>query len=153
SWSDGTPVPIAAYGWSGGIIGNKIVVVGGYAPTSGMLESTFIGTIDPSDPTNITWVIGDNYPAGTVFRETASASLDEASGLVIFTAGDPNGLGTSALSNTFAYDVNSDTWKLGPDKITAANNLRNMTCVAANDSLYIVSVGGYDGANELDVNE
>jgi len=155
TWTTGTSVPLSGFGWQGGIVGNKIVVCGGAQFFTGLVVgTTYVGTIDPSNPANITWEQVADYPSGGNFRPGAAAALDQSTGLVIFTGGDPDGTATSALTGTFAYDVNSGSWKIGPDKITGANNLRNLTCVTYNDSTYLVSVGGLDaGQNELDVNE
>jgi hypothetical protein len=154
SWTTGTPISGAAAGWRGGISGNKIVVTGGYNQVAGStLATTYIGDIDPSNPANITWTTGADYPAGTISRHGAGASLDEASGLVIFTAGDPAGTGTGATVATYAYDVNANTWKTGPDKITGVNNICNLTPIVDNDTLWMASTGGYDGTNVQNVHE
>lgn len=154
SWTSGSNIPFSAAAWRGGISGNKIVVTCGYSQTMGtVIQGTYVGTIDPTNPSLITWVIGPDYPTGPNARLGGVASLDAASGLVIFTGGDPDGAGLNVVDFTFGFDVNTNTWKIGPPKITPVSNLANMTCMVDNDSLYIVAIGGYLGAATADVNE
>jgi hypothetical protein len=152
TWSSGTNLPFTGNGLSAGISGNKIVVCGGW---DGQPRAfAYLGIIDPADPTLISWSQIDDYPAGPVSTLGGGASLDQSSGLVIFTGGAQN-TSVPLLSSkyTLAYDVNSNSWKLGPDKITPTNNLMNLTSVVHNDSLYIVSVGGYGANAPVNVNE
>ena len=104
-WIPGTALPVAADGWRGGIVGNKIVVTGGYRQTTGLAQkTTYIGTIDQANPYIISWTTGPDYPGGTLTRPASGVSLDPNSGLVLFTGGDPTGNGTQALDYTFAFD-------------------------------------------------
>ena len=75
--------------------------------------------------------------------------------MVLFTGGDPTatGNGTSAVDYTFAFDVNSNQWKVGPPKPTPAYGLCNFTSVVDNDSLYMVALGGFTPAGEIAANE
>jgi hypothetical protein len=154
TWSMGTNIPNGLSGAAGGISGNKIVVSGGYDNIVGLNATTYLGEIDPSDPTNINWTLADNYPIGPCSGLAGGASLDQSSGLVVFTGGALNGQ-TPLISSkyTFAYDVNSNQWKLGPNMITPANNLQNLAAVVHNDSLYMATAGGYGTGNALNVNE
>lgn len=154
TWTSGTAMPFAAAAWRGGISGNKIVVTGGYNQTvASTLDETYVGTIDPSNPALISWIQAGDYPGGTTAREGACGVIDPASGLVIFTGGDPTGGGILTMAVTFGFDVNSNTWKIGPPKPTPVSNLANMTNIVDNDSLYVVAIGGYDGASALAANE
>ena len=153
TWIPGTSIPVTGASWRGGIIRNKIVITGGTNSTSNALVATYIGTIDPANPYIITWAQGPDYPGGPVTRLAGGASLDTASGLILFTGGDPTGFGTNALDYTFAYDINVNQWKVGPPKPTPANNLCNFTAVVDNDSLYMVAVGGNGPNGPLTANE
>jgi hypothetical protein len=154
-WTSGTNVPANGYGWQAGITGNKIVLFGGSDANTGLIHATtYVGTINPNDPSDISWEQVEDMPAGPAFRPGGGASANTASGLVIFTGGDPDGNGINTLNYTFGYDVNSNSWKIGPNKITAVNNIRNLTCMEFKDSLYLVSVGGLDNTgSETSVNE
>lgn len=151
-WIPGNNLPTAAAGLRGGIIGNKIVVTGGFN-ANGNIASTFVGDIDPANPYIISWTQVNDYPSGPVSQLAGGASLDAASGLVLFTGGNPLSSGTGALDYTFAYDVNVNQWKVGPPKPTPANTLCNFTAVVDNDSLYMVAVGGNGPNGPLTANE
>lgn len=154
TWTPGTPMPADGAAWRGGISGNKIVVTGGYNQNLGStLSATYVGTIDPSVPSQITWVQADDYPGGPAARLGGCGVLDQSTGLVVFTGGDPDGGGVNTMGVTFGFDVNSNSWKIGPDKPTAVSNLANMTNIVDDDSLYVVAVGGYDGGNASGANE
>ena len=152
-WVPGTSLPVSGAGWRGGIIGNKIVITGGFNSANGVKSSTYVGTIDPANPYIITWVTGTDYPGGAVTSLAGGASLDAASGLVLFTGGDPTNSGAQQLNYTFAYDVNVNQWKVGPPKPTAAYDFSNFTAVVDNDSLYMVAIGGSNSSGALAVNE
>jgi hypothetical protein len=147
SWSVGTnlPMPVAAAG--GGISGNKIVVAGGNS-------STYLGQIDSGDPTLITWTTGDAYPVGFCLGLASGATADPESDLIVFTGGARNNeLPLISSEYTLAYDLNANQWKIGPPKPTPANNLRNLASVVYNDSVYMVSVGGWTTNTAVNVNE
>lgn len=70
-----------------------------------------------------------------------------------FVGGDPTGAGTAVLSDCWGYDLLDNQWKIGPPKITGVSNISNFIGLVYNDSLWMASVGGYDGANISTVNE
>lgn len=154
SWTSGTAMPNTGSAWRGGIKGNKIVVTGGseeviFVPRA----DTYLGTIDPSDPTIITWVVGEDYPGGPVGRHGGGAVLNDTSSLVIFTGGDPVNNGISLLEHTLAYDLSSDVWKVGPPKTTPVNNLCNLATIVWNDSLYMAAAAGYGAFGNTNAHE
>jgi hypothetical protein len=73
--------------------------------------------------------------------------------LVLFTGGDPTGSGTEVKNDLWAYDVLQNQWLIGPDKPTAVSNISNFTGALFNDSLYMVSMAGYDGVGTSSANE
>lgn len=153
SWTSGTAKPgDPVYGCRGGIVNNKIVVSGGFSSTLGVrIGTTYVGVIDAVNPSQITWTQVDDHPTGIISKAGSAASLDTNSGLVVFAGGTITN-STDVTSKTFAYDVNSNSWKLGPDKPTALE-LFYMTPVLQNDSLYLAALGGGDGFNVYDKNE
>lgn len=154
SWTTGTNMPSTGSAWRGGIKGNKIVVTGGSeAVTFLPVDNTYIGTIDPSDPSVITWVVGEEYPGGPVGRHGGGAVLNDTSSLILFTGGDPINNGISLLEYTLAYDVSSDVWKVGPPKPTPVNNLCNFATIVWNDSLYMAAAGGFGAFGNTNANE
>lgn len=143
TWSSGTTLPgPALYASRAGIVNNKIVVAGGYNPVTGQATaSTYVGEINVADPLQVNWTQADDHPAGMLSRGGAATSLDPASGLVVFAGGSPEPSIFTTTDRTFAYDVNSGSWKLGPDKPTA-RNLFYMTPILYQDSVYLVALGG-----------
>ena len=153
-WSTGSTKPgDAVYAIRGGISGNKMVISGGYNPiTAEAIGTTYIGEIDTLNPTQISWTQVADHPSGKISRQGACVSLDNNSSLVVFTGGTNTNSTANTTNKTFAYDVNSNNWKLGPDKPTALN-LFYMTPVIENDSIYIAALGGGDGNFASDKNE
>jgi subtilisin-like proprotein convertase family protein len=155
TWTTGTTkLGTAAGGLRGGINGNKIVTVGGYNQTlASELDEAYLGDIDPIDPTQITWTALPAYPGGTVGRLAAGVPYGNQHPLIIFVGGDPSGTGTAAIDKCWGYDIIDNQWKFGPPKITAVSNISDFAGVVYNDSLWMASVSGYDGAALTTVHE
>lgn len=153
TWTTGTVKPgTATSGGRMGIAGNRILYVGGYNQALGTIDDAWLGTIDPANPTTITWTAAADFPAGPRGRFTGGNSIGN-DGRIYFSAGDPDGDGTFVQAETFAYNTVTGTWEIGPLKPSAVSNVSNLTSVVRNDSIYMVSVGGYDGIGILSVNE
>ncbi len=155
TWSIGTRVTGIPCGASrAGVAGNKIVVVGGYSQALGTtLDQAYMGTIDASNPANITWTKIANYPGGTDARLVGTGVSNSIENLVYFTGGDPTGAGTDFLTGTWAYDVDNNEWKIGPDKPTGVSNIVDFAPFVYDDTVYIASVGGYGAAGPSRINE
>jgi N-acetylneuraminic acid mutarotase len=162
TWSAGTPKGgTAVAGLRGGIVGNRIVVAGGYSQVlAGTQDDVWTGTIDLTDPTVITWAAGPDYPGGPAGRHGAGVPLAIGPALagqqlnfVFFTAGDPNGAGTAVKNDAWGYDFNDDSWKSAPNKPTGVSNINNVVGVAHAGKCYMVSTGGYNGSVVVAVNE
>jgi len=147
TWTVGSNLPLPVAYAGGGISGNKIVIAGGYT-------DTYIGEIDPIDPTFISWTVGESYPVGYCVGLAGGASLDQESGLIVFTGGAMNNeLPAISSEYTLAYDLNVNQWKIGPPKPTPSNNLTGLVSVVYNDSLYMVTAGGWTDITAVNVNE
>lgn len=145
AWSSGTPLPDAAgkIFAKAGIIGNKIIITSGRpTDTNAYTAASFIGIIDTIDPTHIEWTSTTNYPLGQVSWINSSGTIDKASGLVYFSGGYDIQK-ASPTGRTFAYDLYSNSWKLGPSKPTKTSNCA-MAPIFANDTLYLAAFGGGD---------
>ncbi|MCX8015189.1 MAG: hypothetical protein N2748_04140, partial [candidate division WOR-3 bacterium] len=66
-WSQATSMPTAMGTPGCGIIGNKIIMATGYVSGAGS-NIVQIGTINPDNPTQITWTTGTSMPGSTVYR-------------------------------------------------------------------------------------
>lgn len=160
TWSAGTPLTwTAVSGNRGGIVGNKIIVACGYSQVLGnATKQARVGTIDPVNPTNITWTAAPDFPyttgragAGPLEIRRNGTSVNKS--YVLFTAGDPNGAGTTVLNGTWVFDFADNTWKIGPNKPSAVSNLMQVVSFQQGDSVYMMSTGGYNGVSIITNNE
>ncbi|MEO0075126.1 MAG: kelch repeat-containing protein [candidate division WOR-3 bacterium] len=132
TWSTATSLP-AVMGGSPccGVIGNKLVVATGYNGAG--VNTTYIGTIDPSNPANITWTTGATKPGTLVYRANKGISNGQ-----LYVIG---GNGPSARVNeAYKYDPNTNTWTQLPNMPTARSNVYGMG-YTANGLLFYP--GGY----------
>ncbi|MDF2437137.1 MAG: hypothetical protein K0Q95_1513 [Bacteroidota bacterium] len=154
TWAIGTAkTGTASAGLRGAISGNNIVIAGGYSQTLAATQSSAVlGVIDPANPLSITWTNLPSYPAGPSGRLAAGVAAQN-NGLVYFGGGDPNGQGTSAINNVYAYNTNLSQWETGPAMLTGASNISGFASVIENDTLYLVTMGGYNGTAVTAANE
>lgn len=144
----------ATSGLRGAINGNQIVIAGGYSQLNGgPVDEAMIGTIDPSNPLNITWQSLPAYPGGTASRLGAGTVFRDLKPLIVFTGGDPTGQGLEVLGDCWAYDLTLNQWLVGAEKTTHVSNISDLVGVVYNDSLYMAVAGGYDGVNFATANE
>jgi len=154
TWAAATPKPgTAVAGGRANITGNKIVHVGGYSQTLATgLPTAQMGTIDPLNPLVITWSTLSDYPTGNSSR-LASGVTAQPNGLVYFGGGDPTGQGTAALNQIYAYNTIAGQWETGPAMLTGASNISSFAGVIKQDTLYLVTTGGYDGTAVTTANQ
>jgi N-acetylneuraminic acid mutarotase len=155
SWSKGTKFPgVASDGNRAGIVNNTIVSVGGFSQDEGtLLSQSYTGVIDAVDPTKIRWTEIADYPAGPTSRLGATGVKNSKAPLVYFTGGFDSADENIGKKATWAYDLNSQAWQQGPDKPTGVSNISDFAPFVFHDSLYIASIGGYDGVNISKANE
>lgn len=155
SWTTGTPKPgTAASGLRGGIYNNNIIVTCGYSQIlQGAIDETWLGQIDPANPSIISWQAIAPYPGGTMTRFAGGSIFKNSLPYILFTGGDPTGGGVEVRDDVWAYDLNNSEWLIGPPKPTACSNVSNFTGIVNNDSLYMAVVGGYDGITTTAANE
>ena len=149
TWSSGTAFAgIAVAGSRGAIAGNQIVVAGGYNQTLASSQSqAWKGTINPANPTQITWTALPAYPAGPVGRLGAGALALGPTARVYFAGGDPNGQGTQTLTGAYAYDLTINEWLVAPPLQVGVSNIINLAAMVQQDSVYLVNTGGYNGVS------
>lgn len=154
TWTSGTgKTGTSVAGGRASISGNTIVFAGGYSQTlASEIPDVVIGTINPASPASITWASGPAYPGGAIGR-LACGVLAENDGRVYFAGGDPNGNGTSVMNTVFAYNTASNIWESGPNMISGMSNISALAGVVEKDTLYLVTIGGYNGTSVTAVNE
>jgi hypothetical protein len=147
TWSAGTPkTGTAVAGCRMGISGNKIVFMGGYSQTLAATQSdALLGTINSATPTTITWTTLPSYPAGPAGRHGAGTAFID-NGLVYFAGGDPNGQGLQVMNAAYAYNTIMNQWEVGTNMPVGVSNINSLAGVLNTDSLYMVTMGGYNGA-------
>ncbi|MCC3158738.1 choice-of-anchor J domain-containing protein [Hymenobacter sp. 15J16-1T3B] len=148
TWATGTPFGgTAAAGLRAGVVDNKLVVVGGYSQSaSSSLSQAWLGTIDAATPTTISWTALPAYPGGTIGRLAVGALTSGQVARVFFAGGDPSGSGAQTSTSTWAYDLASSQWLVGPDLLEGVSNVLQLAPLVQQDSVYLVCAGGYTGA-------
>lgn len=148
TWTVGTAKPgVGVTGGRMGISDNKIVFAGGYnMMTSEALANVYVGTINPSDPENISWTATSDYPLGTVTNLAAGTSYADDH-RVYFCGGDPTGEGEAVIDEILAYNLATSAWETGPNMPHSLSYLSGLASAVRNNRYYLVSMGGYDGAN------
>ncbi len=155
TWSSATGFPgTAADGNRAGIINNTIVTVGGYSQSQQtLLSQAYTGVIDPANYKKITWTKIASYPAGPTSRLGASSLEDTEFSTVYFTGGFDNVNASIGKKDTWGYDVTAGAWQKGPDKPTGVSNISDFSPFVYMDTLYIASIGGFDGVETVSTNE
>lgn len=151
TWAQATPkTGTASAGLRGGIANGKIVTAGGYSQVVGApINEPQIGQINASNPLDITWTALPAMPFGAAGRLGGGAMGER----VYFTGGDPLGDGATALAATYAYNVTTSAWEVGPAKTTGVSNICNFAPVQVGGHNYMIAVGGYTGSAFSTANE
>lgn len=133
-----TGLPVATRSHGGGIINDTIFLSGGYNPNAQILSSSFIGSIEPTNPASIAWRGAPVYPRGPVSRvgSIAIPALDR----FLFVGGDD---GTTTLRDVYAFNLRSEQWE---QKSQFPIGIKNLSMLALSPSTVIVG-GGYDGTS------
>ncbi|GEM_PF-1532694 len=111
SWSAATAMPAARGALGGAVCGNYAVAVCGNSSGSTWEDDCYVGTINPGDPTSISWNSGTSYPGGAICRPSTMAD----DGKLFVSCG----YGTGYVATTYYYNPATDIWTPLPDKTTA----------------------------------
>ncbi|MCB0476899.1 MAG: T9SS type A sorting domain-containing protein [Crocinitomicaceae bacterium] len=155
-WLSATSVPNShdykSFGASGVIIGDEFYYFGGTSAwTFGPQNKLRIGTIDPNDPTNVTWTI--QTPDVNVFGYRMAAAkvnneahwIGGASLSYNFDGIDYNGSGVVAPANRDAFIQAGTPWLYTQTYDTIPMDLRGIG--NASDSIKYIMGGMFDGQN------
>jgi len=148
AWLSGTPIPgPPVFGHAGSISGDAIVYIDGTRvdrdPRAFTLEgSSWIGRIDPTDPTRIAWSRLPQHPGPPLYR-SASVGLP---GSVVFAGGSDNtynfnGVGydgspSEPSSLVLAFDLETNAWVLHDD--LQAPTMDHRSLVVADGRVFLV---------------
>jgi N-acetylneuraminic acid mutarotase len=158
TWTKGTDYPgTPVFGHAGGIVKNRFVIADGVAVVGKDSEGRrifdtvnegWLGTIDPDDPTEITYQKLPQLPGRGHYRMAAAG--DEARNQVIFMGGTPtaynyNGIGYNGKpaepsEHMYAWSFSSNNWVLLNDKPVPSMDHRGAVKI---DDLWW-TIGGLD---------
>lgn len=119
-WNDATPLPGDGRADGGMEVlnrSNRMIYVGGFTNSFDFpvqVDSVFIGEIDTSNPGNITWSTGSNFPGGP----RARLRIFEWGRDKVIVVGGTNGddFGTATIfDDVWMYDLNEDEWEMLTD--------------------------------------
>jgi thiol-disulfide isomerase/thioredoxin len=111
TWSAATPMPTTLGCHGSAIMGDTIVVSCGFI-TGGsvIIDSTYVGVINPANPTQIAWSRGARYPAVASYRPPSVS----ANGLMYM---------SMDYGTCYAYSAGLNTWTAQPNKPTGVSNI------------------------------
>lgn len=150
TWQQAAPIPgPPVFGHAGAIAGDRIVYVDGVRtsarrPRFAIEGSSWIGSIDPGQPTAIQWTRLPPHPGPPLYRAAAGV----VHGMVVFAGGTDspynydgvgyNGVPSAPRAAVFAYDPRRSAWRTLPPLPVATMDHRAIA-VAGNR---LVIVGG-----------
>lgn len=154
----GTPV----FGHAGGIVGNRFVIADGVAVIGkddqgrrlfDTVNEGWMGTIDPSDPSKITYRRLPQLPGRGHYRMAGAG--DETGNRVLFVGGTPYAYNYSGIGydgnpsppkkHVFGWDFSKDTWVAYKDKPVASMDHRGL--LAWKDDW--ITVGGMTAGQQV----
>jgi len=144
TWTTGTPIPTAVYGYASTVIDGKIYIMGGSQASSSQ-GNIFVYSNQVYDPQNDTWSSGANLPYA-VTNGAASATEGFMAPPLLYVIGGY--FLNSYDSNVQVYNSSSNDWIAGASMPTARASLG---VAVVNDVLY--AIGGFDGQNWLNTVE
>lgn len=143
TWHSATPIPGDGRADGGAAItDNHLIYIGGFTNSFEKLQvdSIFIGTINPNNPSEITWTTGANFPGGPRARFYA---YPWGTNQVIVVGGSDNGTGGfPSFSDMWVYNIDTDTWKQLPSKPTPITAYQGASYRLENNIWKLVITGG-----------
>ena len=142
SFFSATPFPCSIGSGAAGYIGNDTIIVStGYVLGIGSVTTTYFGVINSSNPSQITWSQGPDYPGSAVMSSGCAEWVDR-----MYVIG---GLSGSNYVGTCCVYVSNTGWIMLPDKPTGRAFIA--TCSAPIDTsladstheIMVFAAGGY----------
>ena len=141
TWTTGTPIPTAVYGYASTVIDGNIHIIGGSQASSSQGSGIFVNSNQVYDPQNDTWSLGANLPSAVTYGAAAATEGFMAPPLLYVIGGY---FLNSFSSNVQVYNPSNNSWSTGASMPTARAYLG---VAVVNDVLY--AIGGFDDQNGL----
>jgi hypothetical protein len=141
TWTTGTPIPTAVYGYASAVINGEIHVIGGSQTSSLQGSGIFVDSNQVYDPQNNTWSLGANLPSAVTYGAAAATEGFMAPPLLYVIGGY---FLSSFSSNVQVYNPSNNSWSTGASMPTARAYLG---VAVVNDVLY--AIGGFNDQNGL----
>ncbi len=136
TWAQASPLPEPRLGGAAACIDDRYLIYScGYSGSTAR-SNTWVGEIDPSDPTVIIWKEASPCPAGGAYR-VGYGTLDD----VMFTCGGHDSATGAYSQATLVYNPEHDAWLSLDNKTTGMSNL---ACAVGPNGIYVP--GGYNGS-------
>jgi N-acetylneuraminic acid mutarotase len=145
SWSIKTSVSNSVQGYASAVANGKIYVMGGSLVSLSLENTLMTSSNQVYDPQNNNWSLAQKLPTAVSYGAAAATEGFMAPSRIYCIGGYSGGAFSSLVQ---VYDSANNSWSAGDPMPTARAYLG---VVAVNDVLY--AIGGFDGANWLDVNE
>jgi hypothetical protein len=143
TWLPATPMPGDGRADGGAaILENRLIYIGGFTNQFERLQvdSIFVGTINPSDPSDITWTRGTNFPGGPRARFHA---YPWGNNQVIVVGGSNDGTGAfPSFNDLWVYNIDDDAWTQLPNKPTPVTAYQGASYRLENNVWKLVITGG-----------
>jgi len=159
-WLEGTPLPgRPLFGHSGGITGQTILVMDGVARAEDGFEISrvvHVGSIDPDDPTRISWESIENRRGRPTYRAACSATHASSGEVLVLGGTDTpynisgtgyNGEPCEPLNQLLAFNADSGRFRARPFPTGAEPTMDHRGLVPLGDGRWMV-VGGMTAPGE-----
>ena len=144
-WTTKSPMPIPVLGAASAVLDGKIYVIGGSRHFQVGWELSTVSSNQVYDVGNDAWSTRASLPKTESYAAAGATSGVTAPKRIYFAGGSNQ---TNYSMVTYAYDSTSNAW----DTVAAMPTPRVYLAVAVIDDI-LYAIGGFDGANWLDVNE
>jgi N-acetylneuraminic acid mutarotase len=144
-WITKSPMPIPVLGAASAVLDGKIYVIGGSRHFQVGWELSTVNSNQVYDVENDAWSTRTSLPKTESYAAAGATSGVTAPKRIYFAGGSNQ---TNYSMVTYAYDSTSNAWST----VAAMPTPRVYLAVAVVDDI-LYAIGGFDGANWLDVNE
>jgi N-acetylneuraminic acid mutarotase len=145
SWSNGTAVPIATFGYGSAVVDNKIYIIGGGTQFWEKYDLTYVTANQVYDPATDKWSSGATFnPEGSYMASAATSGLDAPKRIYLM-----GGFVLNDYSNvTNVYNPDRNSWSTTEPMPTPR---LYFDLAVVNDMLY--AIGGFYNDTWLTTNE